>query len=237
MKTQIDKLAGAPPVGEELSRTERRRRAREAQRHAAARGRRRARLLRWGLIAAVGVALIAGTYWYWTAAPATAGRPGDPRITLGAGTTAPDFALPSTDGRQVSLSDYRATKNVLLFFQEGVMCPPCWQQMRDLQADSARLDALNVALVTIAVDPLPMLAENASRERVGGMTLLEDEGARVSRAYQAVYVSMHPGERPGHTFVLVDTEGTIRWRQDFVEMYVPDQRVLGPVAQALESGR
>lgn len=214
------------------------RRARKQQQRASEAARQlRARLLRWGLITAVVAAVIAGTYLYWTAAPVASGRPGDPRITLGAGAVAPDFTLPSTDGRQVSLADYRSTKNVLLFFQEGVMCPPCWQQMRDLQVDRAKLDALNVALVTITVDPLPMLVENAARERVGGMTLLQDEGARVSRAYQAVYVSMHPGERPGHTFVLVDPEGKILWRQDFVEMYVPNDLVLGPVAQALERGR
>lgn len=219
------------------ARQEARRARKQQQRAASAARRRRAGLLRWGLMTAVVAAIVAGTYWYWTAAPAASARPGDPRIQLGAGAAGPDFTLPSTDGRPVSLSDYRSTKNVLLYFQEGIMCAPCWQQMRDLQTDRAKLDALNVALVTITVDPLPMLVENVARERVGGMTLLQDEGAQVSRAYEAVYVSMHPGERPGHTFVLVDTEGTIRWRQDFVEMYVPNDRVLGPVARALEGGR
>lgn len=106
--------------------------------------------------------------------------------------------------------------------------------MVDLQKDIARLDALNVALVTIvAGDPLPVLAQEMTRWGIASMTLLEDRDAQVSRRYQATYVSMHPGERPGHTFILVDTEGTIRWRQDFEEHYVPNQRVLAPVAKAL----
>lgn len=157
----------------------------------------------------------------------------DPRITLVAGERAPDFAMRSTAGQQVRLSDYRGKKNVLLFFQEGVMCPPCWQQMRDLRPEQAKLDALNVVFLTIAVDPPEMLARNAERERVADMTVLYDAHAEVSRAYQALYVSMHPGERPGHTFILVDADGVIRWRSDFREMWVATPRILEPVARAL----
>ncbi len=37
-----------------------------------------------------------------------------PRVSLDA--AAPEFSLPDFDGRQVSLSDYRGRKNVLLVF-------------------------------------------------------------------------------------------------------------------------
>jgi len=157
----------------------------------------------------------------------------DARITLVAGTSAPDFTLPSTDGRSVRLVDLRTGGSVLLYFEEGIMCPPCWQQMRDLKRDTARLDALNTTLVTITVDPLEQLKANVTREQVEGMTLLWDKDAAVARSYQALYVSMHPGSRPGHTFILVGTDGKILWRRDFQEMYVPDPTILDPVAKAL----
>lgn len=225
----------AQPAEQRLSSREARRLEQQRRLAAEVARQRRGRLRAVGAAVAGAVAFVALGYLYFTATPAarTAGRSADPRITLLAGQPAPDFVLPTTSGQPVSLAEYRAGRSVLLYFQEGVMCPPCWQQMRELRADQAKLDALDVALLTIAVDPPQMLAEMAARERVADMPLLYDEGARVSHQYQATYVSMHPGERPGHTFVLIDADGMIRWREDFREMYVPDARILGPVQQAL----
>jgi len=98
-------------------------------------------------------ALIAAFLYFgpFRSQPATLGgspSSDDPRITLVAGQSAPDFTLPSTDGRSVPLSELRAGANVLLYFQEGIMCPPCWQQMRDLKRDADRLASLNTVLVT-----------------------------------------------------------------------------------------
>lgn len=234
MAMRIEEPDAKQRTGVRPSRAESRQAAREAERRAAVARRRRQRLVRWGVGIAIAAIAITGTYLYWTASPAAnVARSDDPRITLVAGSEAPDFTLPSTAGPDIRLSDYTARQHVLLFFQEGVMCPPCWQQMRDLQADSAKLQALDVALVTLAVDPLPMLVDNAVRERVSGMALVSDANARVSAQYQTMYTSMMTGQRPGHTFVLIDRAGIIRWRRDFKEMYVPDDQVLNPVAQAL----
>ncbi|MGH2376856.1 MAG: peroxiredoxin family protein [Candidatus Limnocylindria bacterium] len=163
----------------------------------------------------------------------TAERPADPRITLLAGQRAPDFSLPATDGRSVRLSELQANGNVLLYFQEGAMCPPCWQQMRDLKRDGEKLRALNVQLVTITVDPLSVLTQTASREQVSDMILLSDAGLAVSKTYQMLYTGMMNGATPGHSFVLIDRQGKILWRRDFREMYVPDPMILDPVAKAL----
>lgn len=157
----------------------------------------------------------------------------DPRITLIAGSSAPDFSLPAVDGTTVKLSEQRAKGNVLLYFQEGIMCPPCWQQMRDLKRDADKLAALNVSLATITVDPLDDLKANVSREQVQGMTLLADSDLKVSTVYQALYTGMMGGHAPGHSFVLIGRDGTILWRRDFREMYVPDSTILDPVAKAL----
>lgn len=130
------------------------------------------------------------------------------------GTKAPDFTLPSTTGKSISLSDYRGKKNVLLYFQEGVMCDPCWQQTLDIQKVYDKFQSKGIELLTITVDPLNALTKNAQKF---GITLpvLADENLKVSTAYDVLKDSMHPGSRPGHTFVLVDKEGNIVWRKAY----------------------
>lgn len=158
----------------------------------------------------------------------------DPRINLIAGQIAPDFSLPRVDGGGTwSLSGSRGTSNVLLYFQEGSMCPPCWQQLRDLKRDGARLQALNVQLVTITVDPIDVLKQTTAREQVSDMVVLTDTNLAVSKTYQMLYTGMMGGTTPGHSFVLIDPQGKILWRRDFKEMYVSDATILDPVAKAL----
>jgi peroxiredoxin len=36
--------------------------------------------------------------------------------TISIGSTAPEFTLPASNGRQVALTDYRSAANVVLFF-------------------------------------------------------------------------------------------------------------------------
>jgi peroxiredoxin Q/BCP len=127
---------------------------------------------------------------------------------------APDFTLPSSNGGTVSLSDYRGKKNVLLYFQEGVMCDPCWQQTLDIQKKYDKFQSQDIELVTITVDPLNAVTKNANRF---GITLpvLADEDLSVSTQYDVLKNSMHPGERPGHTFILLDNNGKVIWRKDY----------------------
>ena len=65
------------------------------------------------------------------ATPTCRGKPG-------AGSPAPAFTLASSQGRQVSLADYRG-RSVLLYFQEGLSCQPCWDQIGDLEHHQSAL--------------------------------------------------------------------------------------------------
>lgn len=113
------------------------------------------------------------------------------------------------------------------------MCPPCWQQLRDLKRDGAKLQALNVQLVTITVDSIDLLKQTTAREQVSDMVVLSDTNLAVSKTYQMLYTGMMGGATPGHSFALIDTQGKILWRRDFKEMYVTDATILDPVAKAL----
>lgn len=166
-------------------------------------------------------------------APAPAAKAEDSRIGLVAGRVAPDFSLPDVNGSTFRLDEARANGNTLLFFQEGIQCPACFQQMRDLRREDAKLQELQTSLVTITSDSISELKAASVREGVVGMPLLSDSKLSASRAYDALVVSMHPGQLPGHTFILVDRNGKILWRRDYQEMYVPVDQVLAAVAKGL----
>jgi len=148
---------------------------------------------------------------------------------------APDFSLPAVGGGTVSLSDFKGKEYVLLFFNEGIGCGGCWKQIPDLEQDP-EFSALGVQLVSIMVDPLDQLAAEAAK---WGITtpVLSDGDRSVSRAYDALTASMHPGIRPGHTFVLIDKEGSILWRRDWKghmeAMYFEVKEIYTEVAKRL----
>jgi peroxiredoxin Q/BCP len=163
----------------------------------------------------------------------------------GVGAAAPDFVLPNATAptpaagpaAATRLSDYRG-KTVLLYFQEGLGCQPCWNQIRDLQQTPAALTSLGIdQLLTITSGPADLVGQ---KMRDDGLTIpaLVDTDLRVSSRYQANRYGMMGASRDGHTFILVGPDGRIQWRADYggapnYTMYVaPDQ-----LAADLRAGR
>ena len=159
---------------------------------------------------------------------------------------APDFTLPVVGGGQFTLSEFQGKKNILLYFQEGIMCPPCWTQEVDLEKIQSEFNALDTEIVMITVDPPNALAQAKAQYGIKN-TLLYDNSLVASSKYGVLQDSMHPGERPGHVFVLIDKDGEIKWRYSAYKppangdhhsggtgaMYVPVDFVLGNVKNAL----
>lgn len=157
---------------------------------------------------------------------------------------APAFSLRSADGSAVSLQDYRG-RNVLLFFQEGVGCPPCWQQNVAIEATMDRFRAMDIRdVLTIVVNPLEQMREEYGKWKLT-LPVLSDADLQVSRAYDTIGQSMHPGRVNGHTFILVDGDGLIRWRKDYYRsgghmgmgtgrMYVPMEEVFRDLGSAIQ---
>ncbi len=87
------------------------------------------------------------------------------------------------------------------------------------------------------VDPMNQLAAEA--ERLGITSVVAaDEDKSVSKTYNALEFSMHPGIKPGHTFILVDKSGQIIWRWDWLghgqPMYVEVDEIYDDVSERLE---
>ncbi len=102
------------------------------------------------------------------------------------------------------------------------------QQIVDLQNDPA-FQALDVALISIAFDSPEELALGAQEYGIT-VPLLTDTDHLVSEVYDVLQWAVATGE-PGHTFVLVNKDGTVGWIRDYGApqnggvMYVPVQDI------------
>ncbi len=112
------------------------------------------------------------------------------------------------------------------------------QQIVDLQNDPD-FQSLDVALVSIALDPLDEMAAEASILGITNIPLLTDPNAEVSASYDVLKWAIATGE-PGHTFILVDQTGEIVWIKDYGApdnpnrtMYVPIQELINAIRQNL----
>jgi peroxiredoxin Q/BCP len=161
----------------------------------------------------------------------------------GPGALAPALRLPSTGGGTFDLASYRGKAPVLLYFQEGLTCEPCWTQLQAIQKDVAKFHALGIGpIVSITTDPLGDIEQKVKDEGIT-IPVLSDVGAKFSRsgAWGANRYQMQMmGDRNGHTFVLVGKNGRIRWRADYggapkYTMYVPDATLLAQMRKGMNA--
>lgn len=133
----------------------------------------------------------------------------------GPGQAAPPIRLPSTAGGEWDLARDGAGKTVLLYFQEGLMCQPCWDQMRDIEADFGDFQALGIEeMITITVDPLDLLEQKVADEGLR-YPVLSDPTVSLGPAYTANQYGMMGEGMYGHTFIVVGPDGEILWRGDY----------------------
>jgi len=158
----------------------------------------------------------------------------------GVGEMAPAIQLWSTAGSTFDLASQRG-KTVLLYFQEGLTCQPCWDQLKDIQSNISQFKALGIdTIVSITTDPLDALRQKVSDE---GLTIpvLSDPLLVVSQAYTANGYGMMGNSRDGHTFIVVGPDGRIRWRADYggspnYTMYVPISNLVADIRAGLNGG-
>ena len=125
------------------------------------------------------------------------------------GQPAPEFTLPSQYGEQVSLSDYRGSKNVLVMFYPFAFTGTCTGELctiRDRYTDFVNDDTV---VLSISCDSTHTLKVFAAQE---GLThpMLSDfwPHGEVSRAY-GVFLE-EKGFATRGSFV-IDKEGIVRW--------------------------
>lgn len=114
-----------------------------------------------------------------------------------------------------NLYDFSALKgkDVILFFNEGSMCyPACWNQIASFGGDP-RFNNNEVVAISVVVDS-PQVWQRAidKMPELAKATTLFDKNANTSRVLGLLSSgsSMHAGQLPGHSYVLVDKSGVIR---------------------------
>lgn len=153
------------------------------------------------------------------------------------GQEAPALQLPSTDGDMFDLADHRG-ETVLLYFQEGIMCQPCWDQVKDIEQNYGKFEQLGIdQLVTVTTDPLDALKQKVADEKMT-TPVLADPGVGASEAWGTAGRGMMGASMNGHSFVLVNEEGVIEWRADYggapdYTMYVPVSNILADLRAGL----
>ncbi len=155
----------------------------------------------------------------------------------GPGEQAPSIKLQSTGGSTFNLATLRG-KTVLLFFQEGLACQPCWDQLKDIESKSSLFQSLGIdKVVSITTDPLDALKQKVADEGLS-TPVLSDPNFTVSQAYNANQYGMMNGSSDGHSFIIVGPDGRIRWRADYgggpnYTMYVPIPALIADMKEGL----
>jgi len=102
-------------------------------------------------------------------------------VTPGAGSSAPDFTLPSQDGTPVSLKDYRG-KWVVLYFYPKDQTPGCSREAHNFEADQAKYAERNAVVLGVSVDSVESHKRFCTKDGLN-FKLLADTDKKVSEAY------------------------------------------------------
>jgi peroxiredoxin len=124
-----------------------------------------------------------------------------------AGDTAPDFTLPSTSGKDVSLSSFRGKANVLLAFFPLAFTGTCTQELICFTEDFDQFAGEGVEILPISVDAIPSLRE--FKHKLGAKTeMLSDFRRDVSRVYGVLNDDRFYANR---AYFLINKSGLIAW--------------------------
>ncbi|MEV6828890.1 thioredoxin-dependent thiol peroxidase [Amycolatopsis sp. NPDC051102] len=129
---------------------------------------------------------------------------------LSPGDEAPDFTLPDSTGKEVSLSDFRG-RSVVVYFYPAASTPGCTKQACDFRDNLAELNGAGYQVVGISPDTQAKLAKFADTEELT-FPLLGDPEKSVIEAWGAYGEKKNYGKTYlgviRSTFV-VDPEGKI----------------------------
>jgi peroxiredoxin Q/BCP len=149
------------------------------------------------------------------------------------GNPAPDIQLSDKDGKIYTALDFKG-KNTVLFFNEGLMCyPACWNQMAAFGSD-ARFNSDQIQAISVVVDSATdWETAIAKMPQLAKATTMFDTNANTSRKLSILTTasSMHRGSLPGHTYIVIDKEGIIRYVFDDPNMAIANDMLFTKIGE------
>lgn len=99
------------------------------------------------------------------------------------GQMVPDFSLKDQNGKVWTRASIMGPKGaLLLFYRSADWCPYCKTQLVDLQSQLDELRAKGLGVAAVSYDPVPTLAEFATRRHIT-FPLLSDAGSATIKAF------------------------------------------------------
>jgi len=123
------------------------------------------------------------------------------------GEQAPDFTLKSTSGEQVTLSDFRGRKHVLVAFFPLAFTSVCTAELCAFSDDFDRFAREDVAVLPVSVDSDATLKVFKKQHEMK-TDLLSDFKREASRAFGVLDEDRYFSRR---SYFLVDKTGVVRW--------------------------
>ncbi len=126
------------------------------------------------------------------------------------GDKAPDFKLPSQDGKIVKLSDLKGRK-VALYFYVRDFTPGCTNQACSMRDSYGKLKSNEIVTLGISMDDVESHKKFAVKYDLP-FTILSDEGAKVAKAYGVYGMKTFMGRKfmgVKRTTFLIDEKGRI----------------------------
>jgi peroxiredoxin Q/BCP len=146
-------------------------------------------------------------------------------MSVSEGDPAPDFSMPASGGRTVSLAAMRGRPFVLYFYPKADT-PGCTRQACDLQEALPQLGGIGLEVIGVSKDPIPRIEKFAAKY---GLTfpLASDAATQVAEAYgtwgeKSMYGRKYMGME--RTSFLVDRHGNVAriWRKVKVDTHARD---------------
>jgi len=114
------------------------------------------------------------------------------------------------------------------------MCyPACWNQIEEFYKDE-RFNSDNVVVFSIVIDPKSKWEKIFKNTQVfSDAKILFDTTKAVSVAYDVLSLqsSMHPRTNPGHTYFIIDKEGTVRYTFDDPNMAIRNNVIFSEISK------
>lgn len=99
---------------------------------------------------------------------------------------APDFKLQNTNGEEVSLSDFKGKKNVVILFFPLAFTSTCTEELCHTRDNLKIYNALDAEVIGISIDTFFTLKEFKQSQNLN-FTLLSDFNKEASKSYDVLY--------------------------------------------------
>jgi peroxiredoxin Q/BCP len=162
---------------------------------------------------------------------AKASSPAAPSASPGflLGSKAPDFSLPSSDGRKLGLKDFKG-RQVVLYFYPKDDTPGCTVEACEFGAAHSKFTKKGAVVLGISPDPLKSHAKFIEKFKLP-FILLSDEGHKVAEKYGLWVEKINFGHKymgVRRATFLIDKDGK------FAKIW-PQVRAQGHAAEVLEN--